>query len=552
MKKIIFFLLLCIVTLATGCPVSTPKQPGAFKKFNGTQNEVLVKFDNELAKYDCLMSGGNWSETTVSPGNQQTQQELSQLRSREQQILQALGTLRNSEIGKQQEIQTNEDNFLDVQDDSERGMQAAQQQENQLLQNQQTLLLLEREYIRTPPRRKQRRAQLDQQIQLLKQAIAAFPTDQPNSAKLALELQIKQRRQARNQKRLQDQLTQLQDEQTRLGKELQQNQQKQQSLANSLKKPLPTPTPSPSKNSRKQNAQEIYVGCSDEGTENGQPSDNQKALARRVRDNVTYQLIRFTDYQYFQFENDLYIKRSSGSFLADAIEIGGNLAGTITNGERAKTIIHASLAAFQGTRKSASIHYFQEQTADVLITKMQTARNRVLADIIQQMRDNDVDRYSLDAALGDIIRYFYAGTLPRALQELKNDASIDAKEAAENVREVKGLPEPGLATQARRDASVEAFKLLRDLRAEATSGTTAEKAAALTRLQNVVKELEKDTALKANLITEGVTSTTTDGEEIVDALIKIRKAKKDRADDAALVVINNAIVNFGKAPETEN
>ena len=161
--------------------------------------------------------------------------------------------------------------------------------------------------------------------------------------------------------------------------------------------------------------------------------------ARQLRDEVIYRLIRITDYNYFQFENDLYVKRASGSVLADIIDTGANLAATISNGERAKTIINASIIAFRGGRKSVSIHYFQEQTADALISSMQTSRNRVLAEMITQMRDKDVDAYSLDAALGDVIRYFFAGTLPRALQELKQNANKNAQIAKDKVLELKGI-----------------------------------------------------------------------------------------------------------------
>ena len=75
----------------------------------------------------------------------------------------------------------------------------------------------------------------------------------------------------------------------------------------------------------------------------GEPTDQQKALARKIRNNLIFKLIRFTDDQYFQFENDLYIGRASTSVLADIIDFGANFAATISNGERAKTIINASL-----------------------------------------------------------------------------------------------------------------------------------------------------------------------------------------------------------------
>lgn len=272
--------------------------------------------------------------------------------------------------------------------------------------------------------------------------------------------------------------------------------------------------------------------------------------ARQLRNELTYKLIRMVDYNYFEFENDLYVKRASGSFLADVIDTGANFAGAITNGERAKTIINAAIIAFRGGRKSASIQYFQEQTADVLITKMQTARNRILADMIEQLKTNNITEYPLDAALGDIIKYFYAGTLPRALQELREDANVASREAKNAVRDVKGLAEPGLVTKARRATSREAFKVLGSLEAALTEDDQAEDA--LKKLQDIVKELEKDAALKRDLQGQDVSSETDDGQQIIDALREIKEQKSDNADDASISKINDAIVKFGKPTEEED
>ncbi len=189
----------------------------------------------------------------------------------------------------------------------------------------------------------------------------------------------------------------------------------------------------------------------------------KSANPRQIRNQVIYRLLRITDYNYFQFENDLYVKRASGSVLADVIDTGANLAATISNGERAKTIINASIIAFRGGRKSASIHYFQEQTADVLITKMQTARNRVLAEMLIQMRDNDIDNYPLDAALGDVIKYFYAGTLPRALQELKQDASVAAQIAKNDVLKIEGIDVNSIPTIEQEQVSKQLFTQVESL-----------------------------------------------------------------------------------------
>jgi hypothetical protein len=173
--------------------------------------------------------------------------------------------------------------------------------------------------------------------------------------------------------------------------------------------------------------------------------------ARRIRDATIHNLIRIVDYNYFEFENDIYLRRASGSVLADIIDDSANFAATITNGERAKTIINAALIAFRSGRKSANLNFFREQTGEILITNMQTSRNRVLATILTQLRDQDVFDYSLEAALGDLIKYFFAGSLPRALQELQQNTSNTSQSVKQDVAAARAVIP--FVTQDDRDAS---------------------------------------------------------------------------------------------------
>ena len=173
--------------------------------------------------------------------------------------------------------------------------------------------------------------------------------------------------------------------------------------------------------------------------------------ARRIRDTTIHNLIRVVDFHYFEFENDIYLRRATGSVLADILDDGANFAATITNGERAKTIINAALIAFRSGRKSASLNFFREQTGEILITNMQTSRNRVLASMLEQMRDKDVFDYSLEASLGDLIKYFFAGSLPRALQELQQNTSNTSQTVKQAVANAKAIVP--FVTQDERDAA---------------------------------------------------------------------------------------------------
>lgn len=554
MKKFIFLLFICIVTMLTGCPKSTPKQPEVFNKFNGKEGQILEEFDNEIAKYECLMSGRNWSENSVSSLNQQKLANLDAENTRIAERLQSLAT----EINKiQEDYQTEEKNLLGERDVLERNKLIAGRWEdfnNQLRRYKQQKLDFEAELQIIPRRQTTRRNRIQQQINSLQQYINELENQlrtgqTPTESSDVIELQIQQlqNRRDRNKTFKDTELGRKEAERDELNKKLEKNSQDQQNVLVALQQEQASSSSQTDKSANRK----IYAGCLNGG--NGQPTDQQKALARTVRDRMIYRLIRFTDYQYFRFENELYVKRSTGSFLADVLDVGANLAGTITNGERAKTIINASIIAFRGGRKSGSIQYFQEQTADVLITNMQTARNEVLADMIDQLKKQGVDSYPLDAALGDVIDYFYAGTLPRALQQLKKDAGVKAQNAEDEVRVLKGIKVRTPATPANAVLSVSAFDVLNGLAKISASKTASqsEKTEALSKLQKIAEQikknktitdvLEKDEDLKKLL--GALTTDFADGVKLANNLQDLRSGRDDKPDEATIQAIENIIIN---------
>ena len=255
--------------------------------------------------------------------------------------------------------------------------------------------------------------------------------------------------------------------------------------------------------------------------------------------------MRVIDYNYYDYENNFYTTRSSGSFIADFLEAGTNLASIISKGERAKSIISSALAAFKQDRKSFNLDFYREKSFEVLIIKMQTARDRKKREMLLQMK-KDVsgsDYYDLDTALTDIVEYFFAGGLPSALKELQVDSAQNAQEAKNQLDIIKGLKPSPVPSQAQiviaTNAKTALEKLGNDLKGP-------NKAVALLSLQNIVKTLEGDDKIRPYLQGESVTSTTIDGEKILKALIEIRRTidfapnLPDKND--LLTRVNNAII----------
>ena len=142
------------------------------------------------------------------------------------------------------------------------------------------------------------------------------------------------------------------------------------------------------------------------------------ADARRIRDDIVSRFVRVIDSNYEQFTNDLQNRRTTTNFLGDITELGVGTAVGITNGERALQILGVALTAFRGGRKSIDQNFYERQSTPILITKMDTSRDRIMSAILQKREKFGVDKYSLEDALGDVIKCFWAGTLTRAFRRI--------------------------------------------------------------------------------------------------------------------------------------
>ena len=171
-------------------------------------------------------------------------------------------------------------------------------------------------------------------------------------------------------------------------------------------------------------------------------ADKEKyaADARRIRDDVTIKFIGVIDNNYEQFINDLQNRRATTNFLGDITELSLGTAIGITNGQRALQILGVALTAFRGGRKSVDQSFYERQSTPILITKMDTSRDRIMTAILVKRGKFGVDKYTLEDSLGDVIKYFWAGTLTRGFVELSKDASVQARNAENQLSVIEGVP----------------------------------------------------------------------------------------------------------------
>jgi hypothetical protein len=227
--------------------------------------------------------------------------------------------------------------------------------------------------------------------------------------------------------------------------------------------------------------------------------------------------------------------------LLDVLEIGAATAISITNGERAKTVISEGLGALQAGRTSLNKN-FQLLERQVLINKMEADRANILTGILAQ-RDRDVTEYAWEDARADLRTYRNAGTLDGALASLNSSVGKERIDAEARLREIKDQPLTGAATPTDLALAGDAFDV--ESRLEDALGDATKKAAALATLQKIVATMAEDDEVAKLLADKGISATTDDGQKIIDTLDEIKENATTFNRRDLVRKINTVIIDVG-------
>jgi hypothetical protein len=179
----------------------------------------------------------------------------------------------------------------------------------------------------------------------------------------------------------------------------------------------------------------------------------EKAMADRNR--LIYLAIDQMDLNFYDFQKNTRKKRALFQTVLDILEIGLSTAISITNGERAKTLIAEGLG-FAQTSRAAINKNFSLKDTQILFNKMVSKRADILGMILTKSVQ-DVGQYPFEASLIDLISYFKAGTFDGAMESLNIDTGAEANESTKRVERIK------IATKAQLDASIVLRATLADL-----------------------------------------------------------------------------------------
>lgn len=151
------------------------------------------------------------------------------------------------------------------------------------------------------------------------------------------------------------------------------------------------------------------------------PTDPKEEVTKEKRNGIIEDLILLVDINYHQFESDFYVGRASFDTATDLaiISLGG--AGALISSSNTKGLLAAISGGIGGARVSINKNFYQEQSANALISTMRASRKAKLT-LIRGAESLNITDYSMSYALSDICDYYNAGTVVGAFQSIVSDA----------------------------------------------------------------------------------------------------------------------------------
>ena len=155
----------------------------------------------------------------------------------------------------------------------------------------------------------------------------------------------------------------------------------------------------------------------------------------RLRNDIVEARIHATNLHFGLFEQELYRQGIGIGVGTDWVVLALGCVTATVGGEATKAALGAVSSGITGAKASFDRHAMFERSVPVIMAEMVASRKAALLALRTGLERGDSE-YSLFQALGDLERYYRAGTVPGSLAEIAEDAGSKAASAEEGLREV--------------------------------------------------------------------------------------------------------------------
>jgi hypothetical protein len=176
---------------------------------------------------------------------------------------------------------------------------------------------------------------------------------------------------------------------------------------------------------------------------------------RDCRNNILEARIHADDVHFSIFEQQLYSQGIGFGIGTDWLALALNTVGS--NYARAATALNASAGAVSGASAAYQKDALYNHTLPLVMAQMVAKRKEVLA-LIRAGENQDEATYPLFRGLNDLEDYYYAGSLPGALNNLATSTGAQSKAADEKLAALTLVIPVDAAVQVRREKIADFLK----------------------------------------------------------------------------------------------
>jgi hypothetical protein len=176
--------------------------------------------------------------------------------------------------------------------------------------------------------------------------------------------------------------------------------------------------------------------CPDSYFKAAYQSETDASKQKVIRNRIIYELITVIDDDYAVYEIQIRLDRSWKDIVVSVVSIG--LTGTATlAGKGAANTLAAVDTGIKGANAAVDTNLMRDKSTEILLNAMRANRAKVLQDIYAKL-DSGTDKYPLEAAMSDLVRYYNEGSLTAALTSLATETAADSKKQIEAAETKKG------------------------------------------------------------------------------------------------------------------
>jgi hypothetical protein len=161
---------------------------------------------------------------------------------------------------------------------------------------------------------------------------------------------------------------------------------------------------------------------------------------KNSRDASVRKLMALIDIRYMHFRNDIVANRRHTKSASNALLLATDIAATLTESVGVKDNYIALSALIQGGDTIYDKDYLLDRTIDALVAQMDANRKAKQVDIYRRLLE-PTDQYPGQAAIADVMDYYYSGTLNGALLGVQESAQEQERRSERELLRIPTLEE---------------------------------------------------------------------------------------------------------------